>query len=94
MVATTNHLAWAERIKRQVNAEFDRVAALFHDWSEIGIRCGSYSSGIPATKQSKRRKREHEQIMKILPLHFLCTSSALWVPPLYCQESQLTNLDG
>jgi hypothetical protein len=51
MTGTASQVAWAKRIKRQVNAEFDRVAALFRS---------------VASKQSKSKRAETEAVIGIL----------------------------
>ena len=51
MTGTPSQVEWAERIKLQVNAEFDRVANAFKE---------------SAVRQSKRNRLEIEAIMKIL----------------------------
>ena len=48
---TANQVEWALRIKRQVNEEFDRVAAAF---------------GVVAHRQTGGRRRETETIIAIL----------------------------
>jgi hypothetical protein len=51
MTGTPSQLEWARRIKRQVNAEFDRVAAVFRS---------------VAAKQSEPRRAETEAVIAIL----------------------------
>ena len=51
MSGTANHVEWAERIKRQVSAEFDRVAASFRS---------------VAARQSGRKRGETEAVIAIL----------------------------
>jgi hypothetical protein len=51
MSGTANQVEWAERIKRQVNAEFDRVARSF---------------GSVASKQSDAARADTEAIIAIL----------------------------
>jgi hypothetical protein len=51
MTATASQLEWARRIKRQVNDEFDRVAALLRS---------------VARKQSDSKRAETEAVIRIL----------------------------
>jgi hypothetical protein len=51
MTGTASQIEWAKRIKRQVNAEFDRVAAIFR---------------AVALKQSESKRAETEAVIGIL----------------------------
>lgn len=51
MTGTADQVAWAKRIKRQVNAEFDRVAAIFRS---------------VASKQNESKRAETEAVIGIL----------------------------
>jgi hypothetical protein len=51
MTDTASQMAWAKRIKRQVNAEFDRVAALFRSVASV---------------QSEPKRAETEAVIDIL----------------------------
>jgi hypothetical protein len=51
MTGTASQLEWARRIRRQVNAEFDRVAAVFRS---------------AASKQSESKRAETEAVVGIL----------------------------
>jgi hypothetical protein len=55
MTGTASQMEWAERIKRQVDSEFDRVAAAFRSVSEKQIvRKRAHTEAIIAILEDKR----------------------------------------